>query len=294
MKHAYLIMAHNNFDVVAAFLRILDSEDNDFYIHINKKIKSYPESLLKDSVHNSKLFFVPRVSVGYYNYTMVEAVKSLFNSSIKNKYDYYHLVSCSDMPIKSKTEIDKFFTENNGKLFVGFAPRQIRENSEYFHFFSTYRRLKSSLGSKIFKRLAKLEFGVQRLLKVNRLKNCPYEVKKGCDWYSITHDAAVYLMENEPIFKKYFYRSFCPTEYFAHTVLYNSDFRDCFYDLDDEFHGLMRFVDWDRGRPYVFRSCDFDELISSDYMFARKFMENIDFDIVRQLENYLTTGLKGE
>lgn len=46
-KHAYLIMAHNEFDILEKQLRLLDDYRNDIYIHIDKKVKqfnfNYPE-----------------------------------------------------------------------------------------------------------------------------------------------------------------------------------------------------------------------------------------------------------
>ncbi len=287
MKQAFLIMTHNNFDVVSSFLRTLDAEDHDFYIHINKKVKTFPKAQLESSVVKGHLYFVDRVAVGYYNYTMVEAVKSLFKTAITNNYDYYHLVSGADMPLKSNEQLDCFLSENYGKNFVGFSNTYAREYVEYNNYFNTLRRMKSKKISKLFKIIGNLSYKVQKLLKINMLKHCPLEVKKGCDWYSITHDAAVYLMQTEPIYKKYFYHSFCPTEYFAQTVLYNSEFKNSFYNTDKEFDGVMRLIDWNRGRPYTFKSTDFEELTISKYLFARKFVETVDFDIVKKLEDYL-------
>lgn len=36
-KHAYLIMAHNEFDILEKQLILLDDYRNDIYIHIDKK-----------------------------------------------------------------------------------------------------------------------------------------------------------------------------------------------------------------------------------------------------------------
>lgn len=45
----------------------------------------------------------------------------------------------------------------------------------------------------------------------------------------------------------------------------------------------MMIIDWTKGNPYIFRSADFEQLMSSDRMFARKFDEGIDFDIVERI-----------
>ena len=38
-KHAYLIIAHSQFEILNYLLRALDDERNDIYIHIDKKVE---------------------------------------------------------------------------------------------------------------------------------------------------------------------------------------------------------------------------------------------------------------
>ena len=68
-------------------------------------------------------------------------------------------------------------------------------------------------------------------------------------------------------------------------MIVNSDFRRNLYheEFDNDIHAIMRLIDWGRGNPYVFRKKDFNELMASDMMFARKFDEKIDVDIVRAI-----------
>lgn len=37
MKHAYLIMAHNEWDMLNKLIQALDYPNNDIYLHIDKK-----------------------------------------------------------------------------------------------------------------------------------------------------------------------------------------------------------------------------------------------------------------
>lgn len=46
---------------------------------------------------------------------------------------------------------------------------------------------------------------------------------------------------------------------------------------------MHEIIDWTKGNPYIFRSADFEQLMSSDRMFARKFDEKVDFDIVERI-----------
>ena len=39
MKHAFLIIAHNEYPVLEVLLSMLDDERNDIYLHIDKRAK---------------------------------------------------------------------------------------------------------------------------------------------------------------------------------------------------------------------------------------------------------------
>lgn len=41
-KHAFLIMAHNEYDILNKLLLLLDDERNDIFIHYDKKCKLPP------------------------------------------------------------------------------------------------------------------------------------------------------------------------------------------------------------------------------------------------------------
>ena len=42
-KHTYLIMAHNEFEVLKELLLGLDDDRNHIYIHFDKKVKEIPD-----------------------------------------------------------------------------------------------------------------------------------------------------------------------------------------------------------------------------------------------------------
>ena len=52
----------------------------------------------------------------------------------------------------------------------------------------------------------------------------------------------------------------------------------------------MHKVDWNRGNPYIYRIDDYDELIHSKCMFARKFDSNVDKKIIDKLYSYVKRG----
>lgn len=135
---------------------------------------------------------------------------------------------------------------------------------------------------------------IQQILKVDRTKKLDLELAFGAQWFSITDELARYVISHEPIIKKVFSFSICADELFLQTLVYNSKFKDRLYynKMDENYKACMRYVDWHRedctSSPHVWRYEDFQELINSDYLFARKFDPNIDKKIIEKLFNYLS------
>lgn len=59
-KHAYLIMAHNNWKILEKLLILLDDKRNDIYLHIDLKSDFIDFS---SKVHNANLFIFHEIDV---------------------------------------------------------------------------------------------------------------------------------------------------------------------------------------------------------------------------------------
>ena len=81
--------------------------------------------------------------------------------------------------------------------------------------------------------------------------------------------------------KKYFCYSLCADEVFLQTILINSPRLDTVKDEN------LRYIDWERGNPYVFRTEDYDSLFQSKKLFARKFDITVDETIVNMIHDKL-------
>lgn len=62
-KHAYLIIANNNWDQLLLQLQLLDHEKNDIFLMIDAKAKFNDEIKLKTALRYSKLIFVDRMKI---------------------------------------------------------------------------------------------------------------------------------------------------------------------------------------------------------------------------------------
>nr|WP_106784362.1 beta-1,6-N-acetylglucosaminyltransferase [Lysinibacillus timonensis] len=293
LRHAYLIMAHNNFEVLETLIKLIDHPNNDIYLHIDVK-SSYSIDKLYIELKYSKVYEIPRMSVWWADYTQVECEMNLFSIASKGNYDYYHMMSGSDLPLKNQTEIQNFFIEHNGKEFVQFYGGPLED---YFHtFVSRYHLFQKPLacvsnkGLKlIFTFLNKLCLLIQKICRVNRLKHDKNFLKKGCNWVSVTHDFVLYLLSQNDYIESRFKGCKSPDEFFLQTVLFNSSFRNNLFrsEMIDDYYGCLRYIDWKRGNPYIYRITDFDELINSGYLFARKFSFEKDSEITMKLYSYL-------
>ena len=144
-KHAYLIMAHNNFNQLKKLLELLDYEKNDIYMHIDKKSKFDKNELVKD-IKKSKVYFTERINVKWGSYRQIEAELILLKEATQKNYLYYHLLSGYDLPIKSNDEIFDFFEKNNGKQFIHFKNENdyddIENRIKYYYLCTDFRKSK--------------------------------------------------------------------------------------------------------------------------------------------------------
>ena len=115
MKHAFLIMAHNNLEILQTLVSMLDDERNDIFLHIDLKsnmLANHPISTSK-----ARLFVLEhRVDVRWGNLSQIRTEYALLEEALKHgSYEYYHILSGQDLPIKTQDEIHQFFHEHRGK-----------------------------------------------------------------------------------------------------------------------------------------------------------------------------------
>ncbi|MEE0127105.1 MAG: beta-1,6-N-acetylglucosaminyltransferase [Clostridia bacterium] len=283
MKHAYLILAHNNFYTLKVLLKLLDNENNDIYIHIDKKTRNVPKEEILSVVQKSNLHWVTPIKTYWGHSSLVNAELKLIKTAILNvEYEYLHLISGVDLPLKKQSEIHKFFEDNKGKEFVGFSnlKNNYEDRVKYYYWLQKYEK-----NSKIIAKLQEILTKFQKILKVNRLKNSNINIQKGCQWVSITGDFAKYIIKREKWIQKFFANTNCSDELLMQTILINSPFAKNIYNKNDEYKSCLREIDWERGSPYVWKKEDKDILLSSNNIFARKFDENVDKEIMKIIMN---------
>lgn len=290
MRNAYLIMAHDQIDLLDKIIDLLDSNENDIYVHLDSKM----ENIRKKKCKYSPIYYIPSMDVRWGAYTQIKLeIELLKTARLLGNYDYYHLISGHDMPIKSNKEINAFLEKNYGYEFVSFDEKSdfknIKNRVEYKHFFQKYYYLlkkgrKQSLNVICIKILEKICVMTQKIFGKRRLNEI--ELKKGANWFSITEDLVDYVLYNENKIKKMYKYSLCGDEVFLQTLIYNNEkFRKRIYNnnIKCEHDMCLRCIDWNRGSPYTWQIEDYKYLKNNKNLYARKFDEKVDLKIIDKI-----------
>lgn len=285
-KHAYLIIAHNQPELLKVLLEMLDYPYNDIYVHLDKKMGKIMLDPFYNCVKFSNLYFIKnRIDVQWGDFTQIECELRLLEASIEKRYQYYHLMSGVDLPLKSQREIHEFFDNHEGTEFIHFdAPKiddlSYKRVSKYIYI---QKRKKNLLEKIIYKITMMLQVGVDR----GRKNHLIYQ--KGANWFSITYNLAKYVVNNRALIEKLFRHTLCADEVFLQTLVENSDFKNAISKENyvNDYQTIMYYIDWKRGKPYEFTEADYDELINSNMLFARKFNWDKDPRVINRLHNYV-------
>lgn len=295
-KHAYLLMIHEYKKQLEQLLELLDDERNDIYIHIDKKVKRFPQKLIKNRIMKAGCFFTKRFYVTWGTNSIMNCEYQMLKAACKKEYQYIHLLSGADLPIKSQNEIHEWFNMHNGKEYIHFGTqsyqRAIQSRYNVYHFFM--KQLSRNRDKKFWNLAETYSLAFQRRINVNRIKNRNIVCYGGANWFSITGEFAQYVVKHFHAYKKMWYFTQNSDELWLQTICMNTEYKDKLFlkGFSDDYYACMRHIDWERGTPYVFRREDYKELMESSCMFARKFDEHVDKEIIEMI--YESVGDKGE
>jgi len=285
MRHAYLIMAHHEPEILKLLLSRLDHSNNDFYVHLDRKSSIDPDDIAS-AVKQSKLVFIERKRISWGDYSQIDCEMRLLERAVQGEYDYYHLMTGVDLPLKTNEEIDQFFRQNNGAEFISFD----QEANETRNFVKRYDGYHFSIcyfgGNALLKRaVAILQKIVKKVMRavnryVRRSRNYPDLVfMKGSSYFDITHALACHVLSQKTLIEKIFKHTLCCDEVFLHTVAYNSPYREKIT------YSGTRFIDWSKheNSPEALTMEHYGQLMDSTKLFARKFSSAHSAELIQKM-----------
>ncbi|MBD5271435.1 MAG: beta-1,6-N-acetylglucosaminyltransferase [Bacteroides sp.] len=288
-KHAYLILAHKNFGQLRKLIELLDDPRNDIYVHVDANARDFDPREWRQATRHSQLVFLPdRLKVNWGGVSIMRSELALLRRALADgPHDYYHLLSGMDLPLKSQDEIHAFFDRNQGKEFINlweFKKSTLSRFRYYTIFPEGEGRFRTRIVNHIFK-------GLQ--MAVGYRINRDIDFRFGSQWFSITEPLARYVADHEEWLEKVFRNTSTCDEIFLPTLVANSPFAGQLFEpvpvsnQKEVNLSNMRFIDWSRGEsirhPWVFCAGDMALLESVPHLWARKFDETVDSEIIDKI-----------
>ena len=281
-SHAYLIMAHNEPEALRLLLTVIDDPRNNVYIHIDQRATSlYPNEILK-WCHHAKIYFIERQKIYWGGHTMVNVMVSLLKCAVKHHNIYYHLLSGVDLPLQSQNHLHDFFKADPKWEYISTGKVTTWKISSRYKYY--YPEKITEIVSRDSYRVLRVFFAaLQALFFIDRTRRKKLEYHMGSQWFSITHNFANYVLEQEKFIERNFNYGFCVDEVFLPTLVMNSPFKKNVSPLMN-----IRYIDWDRGKPYTWELEDFKELTTKmNVKFARKFSYKNHPELMDKMKSYL-------
>lgn len=273
---AYLILVHR---YPAQFKRLFKSiyhPDNHYMIHVDKRsgmeLKNEIQNFLSEYPNASMLKSEKAIWGGY---SLVDAELRGIEELLKKglKWDFFINLSAQDFPLKSQAYIQNFLGSHLGKDFLKVA-NQLKVRPDTMHRVEDYF---TESGDQVI---------TESVTKRAFLKNVtPYI---GNQWMILSRKFCEFLTHSPEVdrFKEFYRHTLIADEGFFQTVIMNTSYKSTIVNDD------KRAIDWVpmgtiKLRPRDFTAKDANFLMNSHDLFARKFDETVDGDILSILESHL-------
>ncbi|MBO5702774.1 MAG: hypothetical protein J6S71_10075 [Clostridia bacterium] len=309
MKVAILLLAHKNKAQLERLLSLLDHEDVDVYVHLDKKCNFEPQDI--DSP--TKVTFTDkRYDVGLFEFSMVDAEFELINTAKRNgDYKYFILMSGQCYPLDRIDRIVSYLDAHYPEPFIEIiAPTEhnyVKKNFKHVYILKrfklkTYDFLKKHFSFKGYRVLRYIPggfvFAVSTLKELfvkspkRRLEKMGYSVYCGSQWW-ILPDHIIEKAEsayNDKAFCKAVSDTFSCDETFFQTVIMNHQ-KECGVELDSDNNFVNRkwFYIFDGGHPITLTKSQADQIKESGMLFARKFDIDVDSKVLDEIDCNIKT-----
>lgn len=262
MRIAHLILAHKNPLQLEHLINSLEHPYCDCYIHLDKKTAI--DDFLYLSEKKNIFFISNRISIHWAGYGTIQATLNGFTEIIKTeRYSYINVISAQDLPLQPASKIYEFIKHRPGKEFIT-CENVETEWAEAKPRIKKYHLINWRIPGKY--RLEKLV----NLVLPERNPPLGLTIVGRANWFTITLPAAIYILtfiNKHPSYIRFFKYCWGADEFFFSTILYNSGFKS-------QIENNLVYVDWTEaknGHPKVFTTKDYNQLITSGKLFARKF-----------------------
>ncbi len=276
MRVAHLIVTYTDPIQTERMIRRMQHPDFDFYIHLDAKFPI--ESHLFLTQMPNVFLIKDRIDVHWAGFSTIQAIlnsgKEILDSG--KKYDFVSLMSGQDYPIKTPAEILAFYEARKGKLLLKYKAFEgeweegmLRVNRYHMSDFK-FRG----------------QYAIERLLnKLFPKRRMPEGIKfyGSSMFWAISMEALRYVqetMEYNQTMKRFFKFSWAADEFLFQTVILNSHFADQVVNENCHYYKHPPMTP----NPKTFTLEDFNDIMASDRIFARKFKLSTDPELLDKID----------
>jgi len=279
MRVAHLVITYTSPLQTERMIRRMEHPAFDFYIHVDKKI-DITSHLYLAKIPNVYLI-KDRVDVVWAGYKTVEAtlrsVKEIFNSG--RSYEYVHLMSGQDYPIKSAPYIHEFFSVNSGKEFLEFEHFD-EWASESYPRIREYHLINYKFPGRYF-----FQWLMNKVLPA-RKSPLAMEYYGSSMFWALTSNCLRHIIDvidKNPRFERFMQLTWGSDEFIFQTLVLNSTFKK------NVVNDNLLFLDREKGAPHpkILTISHLEKLVASEKLFARKFDFATDIVIMDKIDRHI-------
>lgn len=278
MRIAYIVTAYKNPDQAVRLIRRLNADDVHFFVHVDKKTdESVYAQIVAPLNELPNVHFLARHRCDWGGFGHVKATIKGIAEIVRRglEPDYVILLTGQDYPLVTNAAMKEFFARNNGASFLSHFPLPSKEwegggipRIDRWHI-----------------RIRGRHYAVSgRRLSIER--HMPLDLRPfgGSSYWCLSWRCVDYvnrfILEN-PSYIRFFRYVDVPDEIFFQTILLNSPLRETVVDDDLRY---IHWQDWNDARPAILGREDFEAVMSSGKLFARKFDTTHDGQILDMID----------
>lgn len=279
MKLAYIVLCHKRPDQVARLVSRIADVDSRVWIHIDARSDETTHALRAEFAHSETVSFTKQVRVYWSTWSMVRATLIALRAIVGGgwPFEYVFLLSGQDYPVVGSSQVRQRLEAAGGRSLIDCRDL---EATWPLAFDRTVRRNVIVRGRGLV-RLDSLP--ARQPPRGTRLYG-------GSSWWALSRSCVDYVLGSRSparAIARYMRSSECPEEAFFQTALMNSPYATSVENW------CPTYVDWrpsDLKHPATLTSEDFDSIVGSGCLFARKFDVSVDAQILDMLDEHAARG----
>jgi len=294
MKHAVIITAYKDYPMLHRLVQRLDPTFFKPFIHVDLRSAAIgPRELADLKSLGCTVSKIYRVRWG--SFTHLQAILHLMrDASAVGGFDYFHLISGQDYPVKT---VDEFRRQCDGRIFglcgpLSDEPAFIKDRYELRDPFAPIL-LSAPLPAmgRLYQAVDRPSRALQRRLGLRRKEFGPYRyLYKGVVWSSFPAWVATRII-SDPVAEQFM--KAIRTTIVAEEVFFASYFMNTPELREIAVNDDLRYTEWSRRHgatpPAVLDESDANAVLSSRALFARKMNSRTSAALLDQIDARLST-----